>query len=239
MTTTNKIRDWWHLYRCSYGTATNMFGRSPVYAQNTSWVRALEQAHYNAGYVPTTGGFIGSKRNCPHGIGGKDCQEDGDDCSLHNYGLAWDVEYQYNPHVKRRIDEDELWTLFNTGVTKYNPDIVRVIEAVKTTGGVQAFTWLGYSLGDFMHWQVNFPPEDQEIDWSTVDNTEDEMTYEQFRTAEFDLWTDENIMSAFDRGRFESTDRAGFERYWVTERSQRKPAEKARFMTDFYSSGSP
>jgi hypothetical protein len=151
-----------------------MFGRSPVYAQNTSWVRALEQAHYNGGYVPTSGGFIGSKRNCPKGIGGKRCQEDGDDCSLHNYGLAWDIEYQYNPHVKRKIDVAELWELFDAGVTKYNPNIVAVIEAVRTTGGVQAFTWLGYSLGDFMHWQVNFPPEDQEIDWTTVDTTEEE-----------------------------------------------------------------
>lgn len=239
MATTNTIRDWWHLYRCSYGTATNMFGRSPVYAQNTSWVRALEQAHYNAGYVPTEGGFIGSKRNCPSGIGGQRCQEDGDNCSLHNYGLAWDIEYQYNPHVKRRIDQIELWEMFNAGITKYNPDIVAVIEAVRTTGGVQAFTWLGYSIGDFMHWQVNFPPEDQEIDWTTVGDTEENMSYEVLRADEFDLWTAENIMSAFDRGRFESTDRSGFEDYWVTKRAERTNHEKARFMTDFYSSGSP
>jgi hypothetical protein len=78
----------------------------------------------------------------------------------------------------------------------------------------------------------NPPPENGEYDG-------DEMSYEQLRTSEFDLWTAVNIMSAFDRGRFESTDRAGFEDYWVTKRAQRTPAEKARFMTDFYSSGSP
>lgn len=62
----------------------------------------------------------------------------------------------------------------------------------------------------------------------------DEMTYEQFRAAEFDLWTDENIMDAWDRGRFQDTNRAGFEAYWVTNRAQRTPAEKARFITDYY-----
>ena len=67
----------------------------------------------------------------------------------------------------------------------------------------------------------------------------DDMTYEQFRAAEFDLWTDTNIMSAWDRDRFEDTNRAGFEKYWVTERAERTPAQKARFMTDYYASGSP
>ena len=177
MATTNEIRDWWHLYRCSYGTSTNMFGRTPVYAQNTEWVRALEQAHFNAGYFPTEGGYIGSKRNCPSGIGGKTCQENGKDCSLHNYGLAWDVEYNFNPHIKQATSEAQLWDLFNEGVTKYNPDIVDVILGVKNTQGEQLFSWLGYSLGDFMHWQINVPPERSEIDWSTVGDSEMDMQW--------------------------------------------------------------
>ena len=73
------------------------------------------------------------------------------------------------------------------------------------------------------------------------------MTYEQFRAAEFDLWTDKNIMDAFDRGRFEDTSRIGFLAYWTSieyidknddiqtgTRSQRTADEKARFMTDYY-----
>jgi hypothetical protein len=76
------------------------------------------------------------------------------------------------------------------------------------------------------------PPENGDYDG-------DDMSFVPFRADEFDLWTAENIMSAFDRGRFESTDRAGFEDYWVTKRADRTPAEKARFMTDFYSSGTP
>ena len=65
---------------------------------------------------------------------------------------------------------------------------------------------------------------------------EDDMpSYEELRTDEFDLWSDNNIMDAFDDGMFESTDRAGFELYWVTTRADRTDAEKARFITDFYS----
>ena len=55
MVTTQQVRDWWLEYRCDYGTPTNIFGRSPIYTQNTSWIRALEQAHYGAGYQPTAG----------------------------------------------------------------------------------------------------------------------------------------------------------------------------------------
>lgn len=165
---TNELRDAWHLYRCTYGTATAMFGRSPVYAQNTEHVRALEQAHYNAGYVPTAGGFIGSKRVCPKGIAGRICEDNGDGCSTHNYGIGWDVEYNLNPNLKRRITELELQDLYDAGVTKYSPSIVDGIFAVENTAGEQLFTWLGYTLGDLMHWQLNIPPERQTVDWSTV-----------------------------------------------------------------------
>lgn len=67
----------------------------------------------------------------------------------------------------------------------------------------------------------------------------DDMSYETYRAAEFDLWTDENIEDAFNRGRFQDSNRDAFIRYWVTERADRNAFEKARFMTDFYSSGTP
>jgi hypothetical protein len=78
----------------------------------------------------------------------------------------------------------------------------------------------------------NPPPENGDYDGDT-------MTFISFRADEFDLWTDKNIMSAWDRGRFEDANRAGFEKYWVTDRELRTANEKARFMTDFYSSGTP
>jgi hypothetical protein len=183
---TNEVRDAWHLYRCTYGDRTNMFGRSPVYAQNTSWIRALEQALINAGHVYPPDGYLGSKRSCPSGIGGQKCEENGDNCSLHNYGLAWDLAYQYNPHLKRELDSTELDALFAEGKTTFNSYIVDEVSKVRTTGGERAFTWLGYSIGDLMHWQVNFPPEDQEIDWSTVGDNEPEdrpMTTEQWAST--------------------------------------------------------
>jgi len=62
----------------------------------------------------------------------------------------------------------------------------------------------------------------------------DGMTYQQFRTAEFDLWTNENIVQAYDAGMFQDPNRDGFIDYWVVKRDARTPDEKARFMTDYY-----
>ena len=62
----------------------------------------------------------------------------------------------------------------------------------------------------------------------------DEMSYEQFRADEFDLWTDGNIMEAWDAGMFQDPNRDGFEQYWVTDRADRTDSEKARFLTDYY-----
>lgn len=77
--------------------------------------------------------------------------------------------------------------------------------------------------------------------------TEEEMpSYEDFRAAEFDLWTDKNIMDAFDADMFQSSNRQSFLAYWTSlpyvedgvaktgTRSERTSAEKARFMTDYY-----
>lgn len=170
MAVTSLVRDWWYLYRCSYGNQvpSGFFGRAPVYAQNPDHVVALESAHLAAGYVPTVGGYIGSRRSCPKGIGGKVCQNSGKDCSLHNYGIAWDIEYNHNPHFKRRLTKTALWKLYRGGWTKYNPDIVASILGVKNTHGEPLFRWLGYAIGDTMHWQINVPPSRQEVDWSTV-----------------------------------------------------------------------
>ncbi len=63
---------------------------------------------------------------------------------------------------------------------------------------------------------------------------DDMPSYEELKASEFDLWTDQNIMDAFDAGMFESTDRAGFADYWVRDQANRTVSEKARFMTDYY-----
>ena len=63
---------------------------------------------------------------------------------------------------------------------------------------------------------------------------EDDMTYNQLRAAEFDHWTDENIIEAYDAGMFQDPNRTAFIDYWVTDRSERTDVEKARFITDYY-----
>jgi hypothetical protein len=60
------------------------------------------------------------------------------------------------------------------------------------------------------------------------------MSYQIDKTDEFDLWSDQNIIDAYDAGMFEDTNRAGFIDYWVDHRSDRTSPEKARFMTDYY-----
>jgi len=184
-----------------------MFGRSPVYAQNTSWIRALEQALINAGHEYPADGYLGSRRQCPAGIGGRTCQENGDDCSLHNYGLAWDLAYQYNPHLKRPLSPAEVDQLFAEGKTTFNMYQVNEVYKVRTMGGAQAFTWLGNSIGDLMHWQFNAPPEDQEIDWSTVGDNEPgdlPMTTEQWAKTlrnplDFDQMAQKGVITEAER----------------------------------------
>ncbi len=209
MTDTETVRDWWSEYRCNYGTSTNMFGRTPVFAQNTSHVRALEQAHFVAGYYPTPGGYIGSKRVCPSGIGGRKCEDDGRNCSLHNYGLAWDVEYNYNPMMSKPYTTSMLWEAFESGLTKYNPDIVDSIYRVTNLQGEQMFNWKGYSLGDFMHWQLNVPPWRQDVDWDSIPDTGEMMELERWATRlrnplDFDQMAAKGVITEAERD------------YWIT-----------------------
>jgi hypothetical protein len=103
---------------------------------------------------------------------------------------------------------------------------------------VRAFTgFLGHchmGLGTDTHWDPGRLDTDKVLSYMTTE--EDDMaTYEQFRADEYDQWTDTNIMDAYDAGMFEDTNRAGFHQYWVIDRDNRTPAEKARFMSDYYS----
>ena len=94
MATTATKRSWWAAYRCKDGVRMSFFGRSPVSAANAdvadAW-RALEQTLLASGYVPTQGAFIGSHRPCTSGIGGGPCEENGKNCSMHNYEIAVDI----------------------------------------------------------------------------------------------------------------------------------------------------
>jgi len=169
-------RGWWYLYRCTNGieVPTGFFGRYPVRAANEDVavaVRALELAHLGSGYVPTSGGYVGSKRTCPAGIGGKTCEPSGKNCSLHNYCIAWDVEYNYNklgPYYPNLHSLDDIFVR-DANLHKYTPQQVAAIEGVKNLDGEPLFRWLGH-IGDYMHWEIDVPPERVSVDWSTVPN---------------------------------------------------------------------
>lgn len=168
-------RGWWYLYRCTRGpeVPSGFFGRYPVFAANddvVECVSALEQAHLGSGYVPTTGGWVGSIRHCPAGIAGQECQPSGKNCSLHNYGpIAWDIEYNYNKlsaYYPNRHTAEQIFVR-DRNIHKYTPEIVSAIEGVKNLDGEPLFRWLGW-IGDYMHWELDVPPESANVDWSTV-----------------------------------------------------------------------
>ncbi len=74
-------------------------------------------------------------------------------------------------------------------------------------------------------------------------NVEADMSYKQFRSDEFDQWSDQNVREAYAAGMFEARTRSGSWNYWTFEgyagdgsgtRGSRTPDEKQRFMTDYY-----
>lgn len=175
MASTHIKRGWWYLYRCIRGPENphGFFGRYPVFAANKDVVEclmALEQAHLGAGYVPTPGGWVGSMRYCPSGIGGHECEPSGKNCSLHNHGpIAWDIEYNYNklsPYYPRYHSPEDIFVR-DARLHKYTPEIVEAIKGVKNMDGERLFKWLGI-IGDYMHWEIDVPPERANVDWTTV-----------------------------------------------------------------------
>ena len=65
---------------------------------------------------------------------------------------------------------------------------MRAIEGIKNQQGEQIWRWLGWSIGDFMHWQINVPEWRLEVDWNTVPGSgvEDTMNMTAFVNAAFD-----------------------------------------------------
>ena len=180
MAFTSTVRSWWDYRRCGMGEprAQGFFGRHTVWQQPelADAVLALEQAHIESGYVPSSDGFIGSRRSCPHGIAGALCKSSGSGCSLHNYVIAYDVEYNYNRHIRAKTYPEDFGASWFPAVCKYTLAQVRAIEGVKNVEGEQMWRWLGWAIGDFMHWQVNVPPSRATVDWNTVPNGEVETT---------------------------------------------------------------
>lgn len=175
MASTAQVRAWWADERCDYGVVVPSewtWGRHPIRTQPECLpaVAALFVVLPASGYIPEPDwpkhGFIGSARYCPAGISGATCQETGYNCSLHNYVLAIDMEYDKNPHLKVTRPDPE-WMFARCKIQREHVD---AIEAIRTHNGKQVWLWLGWSIGDTMHVQINCSPADLAtgIDYSTV-----------------------------------------------------------------------
>ncbi len=165
MVATRIVRDWWKDYRCSGDyTRMELFGTTQQVARPmVEPFRALEQTLLANGYGQPT--VVGVARSCPQGIGGKDCQPSGFNCSLHNYRVAVDIDWfaHGNPHFYKRFGDG--WDFSDCKLTRAQ---VEAVEDIRSTNGKQLFRWLGWLIGDTMHFEVQVPPGETAVDWSTV-----------------------------------------------------------------------
>jgi hypothetical protein len=127
---------------------------------------ALSQALTNTGYRDTR--TVEIPRSCTQGIKKSiPCGSDGSNCSLHNYGIAVDVDPRANPKFR---DEEpgkaRPWTFSDIKLTKAQVDAVR---AIRNTAGQQLFRWLGDTkINDTMHFEIRVSPSETKVDWNTV-----------------------------------------------------------------------
>lgn len=171
MVGTRTLRSWWSGYRClnyqpaSDRTDIRMFGRNAGYCATPfhDALKAAEKTLIANGYGNVSSVWV--PRNCPTGISGRTCQSDGDNCSLHNYGIAVDIDpFGYgNPHFKRAYGDR--WDFSDCKITESQ---VRAVEAIRNTSGEQMFRWLGWAIGDTMHFEAQVPPSRTTVDWDTV-----------------------------------------------------------------------
>lgn len=180
MATTRAKRKWWVDRRCkTTGLASISFlGRGQPHTAAKVLVqpevvdiwRAVEIVLLATGYGKAT--IVGSIRQCPFGIGGRKCEPSGKNCSLHNYCLALDIDpfAAGNPHFKRP------WPTWSWSKTKFTKRQVQAVEKIRMMDGLTAVRWLGWAIGDTMHWEIDIPPASAAsgVDWSTVQGAEDE-----------------------------------------------------------------
>lgn len=103
--------------------------------------------------------------------------------STHAYATAIDHDYggdtdgdgdptvDNNPHIHRIIRPGDpgfgvVWQILEWQVEK--------LEAIENTHGEQMWKWLGWPIGDTMHWQIDVAKDRVEVDWSTVYTGEEE-----------------------------------------------------------------
>ena len=152
MATHAQIEAWWAEYRCNTDDLVylDLNGRYPVKVQDVleAATLALSDAIMETGYrtpMGPTGSYHCRK------IGGSDTW------SLHAYGVAIDWDYGENPYDKGGTPPSEGFvTDPRFMLTEANVDAV---EGIRNEYGESIWRWLGWSISDFMHFQVNVPPD--------------------------------------------------------------------------------
>ncbi|MFC1740181.1 hypothetical protein ACFL0N_01720 [Pseudomonadota bacterium] len=149
--------------------------------------RALNDALVNTGYENPCD-YIGSylKRT----IAGTDIW------STHSYGIAFDIDYggdnpdspdhpgiDNNPHLHDPIERGDPRFGVEFQLLEHQ---VNAVEAIKNLDGDQMWRWLGWPIGDTMHFQINIAPQFATVDWTTVAGHEPE----EPMTAAFAEWVE-------------------------------------------------
>ena len=92
--------------------------------------------------------------------------------STHAYGTAIDLDYgggvdepfiDRNPYIRRRIQLEDFGV--ECQILEHQ---VRAVEQIKNLDGRKMWRWLGWSIGDTMHFQLDVSPNQTQVDWSTV-----------------------------------------------------------------------
>ncbi len=177
MVTTQAMRDAWREYLCIADhpdrRSITILGRNAGFCppEMVEPFQALSRALVSTGYKDAFDVWV--PRKCQIGIKGKRCKPDGTDCSLHNYGVAVDIDppTPANKVVRNGTANPVYWQEghWEFGDIKLTQIQVQAVLAIQTVGGQQLFKWLGDSrINDTMHFEVQVPPKSTAVDWGTV-----------------------------------------------------------------------
>ena len=165
MVSVEKRRELWAAYRCipkSSEPKTQLVlwdkkrGFTPTVCLD-GWL-ALESTLKATGYPVPKRFEVG--RPCSQGIDkSRPCDPSGENCSFHNYGIAVDIDPPKNPFFEIPF-ADKKWDFSDTTITRFQ---VEAVERIKTNKGVPVFRWLGWSIGDTMHFEFNLGPKDLKV----------------------------------------------------------------------------
>ena len=141
--------EWWTGRRCSGPLASlELLGRYPVRVQPelVDAVAAMHRELVAAGYRNPTGP-----------TGSYSCRKIGGSrlWSLHAYGIAIDLDYAMNPHlrqsIRRGFDTDPRFLITEAQVA--------AVESIVNSHGERLWRWLGWTIGDTMHFEIDVPPD--------------------------------------------------------------------------------